>query len=259
MTTSSAVRILIAEDEQMLRQELARVVETLWPEATIVALAQNGTEALSMILQLRPDVAFLDIQMPGMTGIEVAKRSMGVCQVVFVTAYDQYAVDAFEAEAFDYILKPVTAARVGKAVTWLKSKFADAKSGQRDDDRLQKIIQILENRQTPSYLQLIRIKNGAEIVFVPVSEVLFFKADEKYTTVQTTRKSYLMNTPLKELETQLNPQTFWRVHRNAIINVERVQRVTRSLTNQMRVHFHEFNAEIPVSRTFEHLFKPSQP
>ncbi|MBN2529265.1 MAG: response regulator transcription factor [Deltaproteobacteria bacterium] len=257
MTQTGDVQIVIAEDESVLRDEISSLLQRLWPKARIVALCKNGPEAIDAIQLKRPHVAFLDIQMPGMTGIDVARRIVGLCEVVFVTAYDQYAVAAFEAEAFDYILKPVSVERMKKTLERLKLKFESASFMASEDDRLQKIIQILEHREAPPWLQLIRIKDGTDVVFVPVSEILFFKADDKYTTVQTRRKSYLMNTPLKELKGQLNPKMFWRVHRNAIVNVERIHRVARSFPNQMRIRFHDCDIEISVSRTFEHLFKPS--
>jgi DNA-binding LytR/AlgR family response regulator len=251
-----AVTAVIAEDEPLLREGLRVLLEKLWPALTIGGMAENGQQALDIISSRKPDIAFLDIRMPGLTGIDVAKRIAGQCMVVFVTAYDQYAVEAFETEAVDYILKPLSEARVSQCVQRLQARLQAPGSPSDTGVKLERLIQVLENRAEPDYLRLVKVRLGADILFVPVYEALFFRADEKYTTVQTTKTSYLLSTSIKALEAQLDPGRFWRVHRSAIVNVERIARITRTLSGQMQVHFRESDERIPVSRAYEHLFKP---
>ncbi len=249
-------RAVIAEDEAVLREGIRKLLDELWPSLDICGLAENGIQALEMISTLKPDIAFLDIKMPGMTGIEVAKRAAGIAKIVFVTAYDQYAVEAFEAEAVDYVLKPLSEARFGRSIQRLQERLGDPAAQAEGGSRVQRLIKILESRTPPEYLRLVKVRLGTDIIFVPVSEALFFRADEKYTTVQTTKKSYLLSTSIKTLEAQLDPEQFWRVHRNAIVNSERIERVTRTLSGQMLINFRESEEQISVSRTYEHLFRP---
>jgi len=250
MKTPTAI---VADDEEILRAGLKLMLERLWPELDIVGEAQNGDEALLMVKSHNPDIAFLDIKMPGLTGVEVAKKVCNLCKVVFITAYDQYAVEAFESETVDYILKPVTEDRLTKTIHRLKRHLEGAKRNAQLD--MKKIIQVLENRETPERLRLIKVKTGTELKFVPVSEVVYFKAEDKYTVVQTAQNEFLIKTPIKELENQLDPDQFWRVHRSAIVNIERITKIKRSFTNQMIIAFDLLDKTIPVSRRFEHLFK----
>jgi len=249
------VTAVIADDEENLRLGIAKLLEQLWPELSLAGEADNGTEALALIQSASPDIVFLDIQMPAMTGIEVARRVSGFCRVVFITAYDQYAVQAFESEAVDYLLKPVTPERLMKTISRLK-KDLDTKG--RDDDtdlRLQKVIKVLENRHSPDYLRLVKVKSGTDIRFIPVSRVLFFKAEDKYTIVQTAEHEFLIKTPVKVLETMLDPKQFWRVHRSSMVNIDKIKTIKRSFTNQMIIVFHHTDHTVAVSRAYEHLFK----
>jgi DNA-binding LytR/AlgR family response regulator len=249
------VTAIIADDEENLRIGISTMLEQLWPQLTILGQAENGIEALSLIEKIRPDIAFLDIQMPGMTGVEVAKKSAGLCKVVFITAYDQYAVQAFESEAVDYILKPLTMDRLQTTILRLKKQL-DAKDDTiYMDEKLKKVIQILENRIIPDYLRLVKVKTGDDLRFVPVSQVLYFKAEDKYTIVQTAGHEFLIKTPIKELEKTLDPNQFWRVHRSAIVNIDKIKIIKRSFTHQMMVGFDGINQYIRVSRSHEHLFK----
>ncbi|MCG8634551.1 MAG: LytTR family DNA-binding domain-containing protein [Desulfobacterales bacterium] len=251
------IRAVIADDEEVLRTGIANLLNRMWPDLDICGQAENGVQALSMIQSQKPEIVFLDIQMPGMTGVEVAKKILGMTKVVFITAYDRFAVEAFESEAVDYILKPVSEQRLGKTIDRLKKQLA---ARTHDQDResvpdLKKIIQVLENRAAPDYLRLIKVKTGTELRFVPVSEIIYFKAEDKYTVVFTGQKEFLIKIPVRELENRLDPDNFWRVHRNAIVNVEKVKKITRSFTNQMMVNFQDTRETIAVSRSFEHLFK----
>jgi len=249
------ITAIIADDEENLRMGLILLLERLWPELKILGQAQNGMEALSLIELEKPDIAFLDIQMPGMTGIAVAKKVPNACKIVFITAYDQFAVQAFESEAVDYILKPLTRKRLETTLERLKKQLGEKAQPLEFDLKIKKIIQVLENKDVPEYLRLIKVKTGSDIRFVPVSQVLYFKAEDKYTIVQTASNEFLIKTPIKELENNLDPKHFWRVHRSAIVNIERIQAIKRSFTNQMIIGFDQTTHHIAVSRSYEHLFK----
>lgn len=246
---------IIADDEENLRIGIGLLLERLWPELKILGQAQNGIEALSLINKKKPDIAFLDIKMPGMTGVKVAKKVSNVCKVVFITAYDQFAVQAFESEAVDYILKPLTPKRLETTIARLKNQLDDQDRPRDFDAKMKKIIQVLENKDVPEYLRLIKVKTGSELRFVPVSQVLYFKAEDKYTIVQTAVNEFLIKTPIKELDNELDPNQFWRVHRSSIVNIERIQTIKRSFTNQMVIGFDQTDHSIAVSRSYEHLFK----
>ena len=249
---------LIADDEEMLRLEIKQKLNRLWPELEICAMAKNGIEALEMIQRLRPTVAFLDIQMPGMTGVEVAKQTMGTTQVVFVTAYDQFAVQAFESEAVDYLLKPLMEDRLVRTIARLKHQLTPAEPPAEPplalEMKMKQIVRILENRSPPDRLHLIKVKTGSELRFIPVSEVIYFKAEDKYTIVKTQDREFLIKTPIKTLAFQLDPERFWQVHRSAIVNIDKILKIKRSFTNQMQIYFAGCADTLKVSRTFEHLF-----
>lgn len=249
------ITAIIADDEENLRKGLTLLLERLWPELKILGQAQNGIEALSLIELEKPDIAFLDIKMPGMTGLNVAKKVSNACKIVFITAYDHFAVQAFENEAVDYILKPLTQNRLKTTIDRLKKQLGEQKQPQEFDLKIKKIIQVLENKDVPEYLRLIKVKTGTDLRFVPVSQVLYFKAEDKYTIVQTPANEFLIKTPIKDLENDLEPKQFWRVHRSAIVNIEKIRAIKRSFTNQMIISFDETNHTIAVSRSYEHLFK----
>ena len=248
-------KAVIADDEEILIQGLKIMLDRLWPELEICGEAQTGKEALALIEKTKPDIAFLDIKMPGLSGIQVAKKIYNTCKIVFITAYDHYAVEAFESEAVDYLLKPVTDSRLENTITRLKNHLVSKPDHPGLEIKMKKIIQVLENRDVPERLRLIKVKTGAELRFVPVSEVLFFKAEDKYTVVQTAQKEFLIKTPIKELEKELDPDQFWRVHRSSIVNIEKIKLIKRSFTNQMMIAFEHTDQTIPVSRSCEHLFK----
>ena len=246
---------IIADDEENLRIGISILLERLWPELKILGQAQNGIEALSLIENEKPDIAFLDIKMPGMSGVKVAEKVSNICKVVFITAFDQFAVQAFESEAVDYILKPVTQKRLETTIVRLKKHLNDQDRLPDFDLKMQKVLQVLKNKETPDYLRLIKVKTGSELRFVPVSQVLYFKAEDKYTIVQTAANEFLIKTPIKDLESELDPKQFWRVHRSAIVNIEKIQIIRRSFTNQMIIGFDQTDHTIAVSRSYEHLFK----
>ena len=253
---------LIADDEEMLRLEIKKKLNRLWPELEICALAKNGLEALEMIRRLRPSVAFLDIQMPGMTGLAVAKQTPGTTQVVFVTAYDQFAVQAFESEAVDYLLKPLMEERLVQTIARLKHRLTPPEPPAEPQTenpldleiKMKQIVRILENGSPPDRLRLIKVKTGSELRFIPVSEVIYFKAEDKYTIVKTQNSEFLIKTPIKTLTSQLDPERFWQVHRSAIVNIDKILKIKRSFTNQMQISFEGMADTLKVSRSFEHLF-----
>ncbi len=249
------IKAIIADDEENLRIGFSKLLTTMWPDLNIVGQAKNGVEALSLIESQHPDVAFLDIQMPGMTGIEVAKKIADKCKIVFITAYDKFAVQAFESEAIDYILKPITENRLTVTINRLKKQFNESGQEKNADLKIKQVLQVLEKNQPPDYLRLIKVKTGSDLRFVPVSEIIYFKSEDKYTIVQTPTNEFLIKTPIKALESKLDPDTFWRIHRSAIVNIDRIKRIKRSFTNQMIIGFDSTDQTIPVSRSYEHLFK----
>jgi len=254
-------RALIADDEAHLAHYLRDQLLRLWPELEIVAIARNGLEAAERIAALQPDVAFLDIQMPGLTGLEVAAGIEGLTRVVFVTAYDAYALTAFEAEALDYVLKPVTAERLARTVERLQRALAPpagAEPESVDDARLARALRTLQAPVAPAAapLRWIRASQGELMHQVAVADVLFFHADDKYTCVRTAQAEYLIRTPIAELAAQLDGQQFWQVHRSTIVNLAHLAGTRRDDASRLFVRIAGWPDELPVSRAYVHLFKP---
>jgi DNA-binding LytR/AlgR family response regulator len=244
---------IIADDEPNLAEYLKARLAALWPELTIDGIARNGAEALQMLDEYAPPVAFLDIKMPGLTGLEVAARLDGQVHVVFVTAYDQYAVDAFEREAVDYLLKPVTDARLARTIDRLKSRLA---AGARAPDLGALLEQLAQGVPANSkYLRWIRAGHGASVKQIPVTEVLYFDAADKYTRVITAQGEALIRTTIRELLEQLDPQTFSQIHRSTIVNMHCVEGATRDDSGQVSVSLRGRSERLAVSRAYAHLFK----
>lgn len=250
---SAKPRAIIADDEPHLCQFLKDRLAVLWPELEVIALAANGPEALRLIDDHVPDMVFLDIRMPGLTGLEVAGRIDAKTRIVFVTAFDQYAVDAFEREAVDYLLKPVTDERLQKTIARLKSKTADAELPQDVDALLKTLARVLPFRA--SHLRWIRASVGELTRQIPVEEVFYFQAQDKYVSVYTKDGEALIRTPLAELQAQLNPDEFWQIHRSTIVNVSCIAATRRDLMGHTLVKLADVKAELPVSRGYAHLFK----
>jgi DNA-binding LytR/AlgR family response regulator len=250
------IRAIVADDEDQLRKHLRSQLEEVWPDLTICGEARNGQEALELIEQCRPEIAFLDIRMPGLSGIEVAKKIAGSCRVVFVTAYDQYAVEAFEHAAIDYLLKPVTHERLARTVKRLKDQITlSLKPPVAVTEIVERLLASLSQRQTPQYLQFVRVQQGDGIRLIPVEEVYYFKAGDKYTMVITKENESLIRKPIKELADELDPQNFWRIHRGTIVNVQCVAQVSRSVTGRGAVRLKGRPESLVVSRQYIHLFK----
>ncbi len=248
MTTPRAV---IAEDEPVLRAELRQGLATLWPELEVCAEVPDGIAALRAIEDHAPDVLFLDIEMPGMNGLEVARLANGRCHIVFVTAYDRYAVDAFEQQAADYILKPHSVARLASAVSRLKERM------QHTPASLEGILASLAGRAdaAPRYLRWITASQGPKLRFVTVDRICYFQADNKYTIVMTADSELLIRRPIKELVEALDPEAFWQIHRSTLVNVSEIADVTRNLHGHMRVHLKQRKETLPVSEPYIHLFR----
>lgn len=244
---------LIADDEPHLAQYLKAQLAQAWPELDIVRTAANGVEAAEAIADLEPDVAFLDIQMPGLTGLEVAQGIEGGTRVVFVTAYDQYAIDAFEARAVDYLLKPIKADRLARCVERLREAAPAAAGG--EGDLAETLKRLLPAATGGARLRYIRAAQGELMHQIPVDEVLFFHADDKYTVVQTAAAEHLIRTPIFELAGQLDPDRFWQVHRSTIINLDHLAGTRRDEQSRLFVRIRGQSRELPVSRAYIHLFK----
>lgn len=252
----SPIRAIIADDEDQLRLYLRSQLAEVWPDLIICGEAMNGQEALALIEQYRPEIAFLDIRMPGLSGMEVAKKIAGACWIVFVTAYDQYAVDAFEHEALDYLLKPVTAERLEKTVKRLKDQITSSTRPPRGiSEMVQQLMTDLSQRQAQQFLQFVRVQHGDGIRLIPVEEVYYFKASDKYTIVITKDGESIIRKPVKELANELDPQAFWRIHRGTIVNVHCIAQVSRSLTGRGVVRLKGRPESLTVSRIYAHLFK----
>lgn len=244
---------LIADDEPALARALAAQLARLWPGLQLLPAARNGVEAAERIAALQPDLAFLDIQMPGLGGLEVAQGIEGATRVVFVTAYDEYAVQAFENEALDYLLKPVSDERLARTVERLKRTLAQPPA--ESAALLGALQRLLPAAAAPQRLRWVRASSGELTHQVPVEEVLFFRADDKYTCVQTATAEHLIRTPIAELAAALDPQAFVQVHRSTIVNLAHLAGTRRDEASRLFLRLKGFAQELPVSRAYVHLFK----
>ncbi len=248
---------LIADDEPHLARALAAELSRLWPELQVVHVARNGVEAAERIATLQPDLAFLDIQMPGLTGLEVAQGIEGATRVVFVTAYDEYAVQAFEHEALDYVLKPVKAERLQRTLERVQRALLQPAA---DDSApllaaLRRLLPATPSAPGAERLRWVRASSGELTHQVDVQEVLFFRADDKYTCVQTASAEHLIRTPIAELGTQLDPGQFVQVHRSTIVNLAHLAGTRRDENSRLFLRIKGHAHELPVSRAYVHLFK----
>lgn len=252
-------KCVVAEDEALLRDELLALLSRAWPELEIVAACEDGAEALEAIAQHRPEVAFLDIRMPGLTGLEVAaaaQESSPSTQVVFVTAYNQYAIDAFDRGAVDYLLKPIAPDRLEATVKRLKARL---ESGGADPAALAAIIDQLRVKlpatsKTPP-LVWITASAGKETRLILVDDIAYFQADSKYTVVMTAEGESLVRTPIRELLDVLDPVTFKQIHRSTIVNMKCVASISRDDSGRGTLRLRNRPETLPVSLTFMPLFK----
>ena len=241
-------RAIIAEDEPLLRDELAELLASLWPELDIVALTGDGIATLRALEQHAPDVLFLDIQMPGLTGLEVARQVNGRSHVVFVTAYDRHAVAAFEQGAADFVLKPASAARLATTVARLKERIG------RPAPPIDGILREL-NGAKKSFLRWINASHGQAVRLITAEDVNYFEADSKYTRVVTAEGESLIRKPIKELVDELDPCCFWQIHRSTIVNVNAIAGVVRDARGRPQVRLKRRSEVLPVSDAYAHLFR----
>lgn len=248
-------KAIIADDEKELRTYLKSNLSEIWPELMICGEAKNGKEALELVESERPDIAFLDIRMPGLSGMEVAKRIAGLCRIVFVTAFDRYAVEAFEKEAVDYLVKPVSRERLLKTVERLKKQVN--LSSEPPTGLAEAVEQVLSRlkKEKIDFLRWIKTQNKETIRLIPVAEVDYFKAEDKYILVATKDGESLIKRSIKELIQELDPGQFWQINRGIIVNVSRIENVSRSLTGRGILKLRGRRDPLSVSRCYLHLFK----
>ncbi|RJF99260.1 LytR/AlgR family response regulator transcription factor [Noviherbaspirillum saxi] len=258
------LRALIAEDEPILAYTLQQTLQRLWPELQVCGVVDNGASAVQEALAQKPDVLFLDIKMPGKTGLEAAHELAEDWSdeghfplVVFVTAYDEYALQAFEQAAADYVLKPISDARLGKTVERLKARLQQ--HAERDAE-LERIVGQLRSLVpgmpvASERLSMIRAAVGNQIRLIPVNEVLYFEATDKYVNVVTAESESLIRTSLKELLPQLDGSQFWQVHRGTVVNAHCIQSAIRDESGKLSLKLKNHEQMLPVSRVYAHLFK----
>jgi DNA-binding LytR/AlgR family response regulator len=242
---------VIAEDEQVLRGELREMLAAQWPELDIVAEVGDGAAATRAVEELAPRIVFLDIEMPGASGLEVARRVSGKCHVVFVTAYDKYAIAAFEQGAVDYVLKPFSTARLAETVARLKDRLRDRPAS------LDNILTLLasKTRAGKEYLRWVTASRGDTTSIITVEQIVYFRADNKYTTVVTKDREALIRRPIRELADVVDPDMFWQIHRSTLVNLNYMAGITRDFRGHLSVRLKERNESLPVSETYTHLFK----
>ncbi len=265
------VRAVIADDERLMREQLRARLAEVWPELLIVAEARNGLEAVELVNQHRPDLVFLDIRMPGLTGVDAARQiaQMDVTEdehlpeIVFITAYDQYAVQAFEQGVCDYVLKPAERERLQLTAQRIQLRLAQRDAPEASaapavlpmQQLLHKLAAQLNPGAAPRYMDWIQASVGQGIQMIPVVEVLFFISDEKYTRVQTPTVEALIRKPIKELIDELDPAVFWQIHRSTLVNVKAISGITRDFRGRQIVTVRGHGEKLEVSRSYAQLFK----
>jgi DNA-binding LytR/AlgR family response regulator len=246
---------VIADDERLMREQIVDRLKEAWPELLIVGEASNGREAVALVRSLEPDIVFLDISMPEMDGIQAAQALAGRVHVVFVTAHDQYAVSAFEHGAVDYLLKPADPERMALTCQRLRERLKQA------PDPMHDLLAQLSQRlgagglRPREYMRWVQASVGANIRMIPTSDILFFRAADKYTRVQTQGFEALIRKPIKELIDELDPNEFWQIHRATVVRVDAVEQVSRNFRGHQLVHVKGSDEKLEVSRSFNHLFK----
>lgn len=258
--TAQRPTALIADDEPLLRDALQRLLAQAWPELEVVAQARNGREAIEQFEATRPDVCFLDIHMPGTTGIEAASHIGRRAHLVFVTAYDQYAVQAFSQGVLDYLVKPVEPVRLAETVSRLQERLRASQPALNTEALLQELAARLQRTASPAPLRWVRASVGQTVRLIPVEDIDFLRSEEKYTVVAWhddagQPRDALIRTPLKELAAQLDASQFAQVHRSVVVNLKSVSHVTRGPNETADLHMKGRNDVLPVSRSYLHLFR----
>ncbi len=251
---------LIADDEPLLRKSLVRMLAAAWPELEVVAQARNGREAVELFEAKQPDVCFLDVHMPGLSGVEAARYLAGRAQLVFVTAFDRYALEAFEHGALDYLVKPVETARLSATVQRLQERLSQAASAGDAEALVERLAARLRREEkAPAPLAWLRASVGSSLRLIPIEAVDYLRSDEKYTRIawqdQGKPAEALVRTPLKELLPQLDAANFVQVHRAVVVNLRAVDHVSRGDNETAIVHLRHRAETLPVSRSYAHLFK----
>ena len=249
---------LIADDEPLLREILEARLAAAWPELQIVAQARNGRQAITLFEQHQPSICFLDVHMPGLSGVDVARHVGKRAHMVFVTAFDQYALEAFQQGVLDYLVKPVTAARLTETVQRLKARLQQAQPAVHSELLLTQLAERLKLSQ-PKPLAWIRATVGASLRMIPIDDIDYLKSDTKYTLVAYRDEGQpaeaLIRTPLKDLLAQLDPAHFAQVHRSVVVNLRSIRRITRGENETADIEIKGRKERVPVSRSYLHLFK----
>jgi len=242
---------VIAEDEPLLREEIRSTLTELWPELTICAEAADGLQAIEALDNFQPHILFLDIQMPGRNGLEVARHASGKAHVVFITAYDAYAVQAFEEGALDYVLKPISPERMKLTVQRLQERMREPPA---DLSHLADLLKTIVKPEA-QYLKWLTVPHASELRVVAVSEILYLQADNKYTTIATRSSSFLLNSSLKEMQSKLDPAVFWQIHRGTVVNISAIDTIYRSFRGALEIKLKDRSELLPVSAAHAHRFK----
>ncbi len=249
-----SITAIIVDDEPVLRQHLKELLNEEWATLSIVGMAEDGEEAVQLAKMTQADIAFLDIRMPGISGLEVAAKINSICRIVFVTAYDEYGVEAFEKEAVDYLLKPVSRDRLTQTITRLQNTINATPP--LSDQTLEELRQKLnQSASAVKHLQWLKIGQSDGIQLINVDEVCYFQAADKYTKVITNSGEELIRTSIKDLTSTLDPEKFWRIHRATIVNISKVKSASRSFTGRYLLQLTSHKETLTVSRTYGHLFK----
>jgi DNA-binding LytR/AlgR family response regulator len=250
------IKAIIADTENAAIGNIETLLDELWPELVICGCAGSGPEALQLIQRHKPQLAFLEVRLPGICGMQVARMVSSACQVVFTTGFDHYAVNAFDGGALDYLLKPVSRRRLQKAVQRAKQQLGYLPRTQLSEDGFsttQPLDPLMLKKK--NYLQWICTKNGVRSKLIDVARICYFKADHKYTAVITREGDSLINKPIKTLLDELDPSRFWQIHRSTIVNVTQIEAVSRSNTGRGAVQLKDRSEVLTVSRPYLHLFK----
>jgi DNA-binding LytR/AlgR family response regulator len=255
-----ALTALIADDEPLLRERLAAHLARLWPELNVVAQARNGREAVELFEDHAPAVVFLDVHMPGLSGIDAARSMVARTQIVFVTAYEQYAVKAFERGAIDYLVKPFDEARLAETIQRLKQRLQPPAAGPAAEGVVDAVLERLAGElrgrgEARRWLQWIKASVGTTVRLIPVEQVVFLRSDEKYTLVVWDGGEALIRKTIRELADELDPERFAQIHRSVIVNLARIAQVSRGVNETADVHLTGRNDVLPVSRSYLHLFR----
>ena len=246
----SSPTAVIAEDETVLRTELREQLRQLWPELRICAEAADGIEALRALHQFAPQVVFLDIQMPGLTGLEVAREVAGRAHVVFLTAHDEHAIEAFERGAIDYLQKPYTTARLAATIGRLQQRLGAVPA-----DLDATVLSRTGPAPAADYLKWLTVQHGHEIQLVATDEICYLRADNKYTTLVTANKEFLLTSGLRQIKERLDPTAFWQIHRSVVVHVSAIRSVHRTFRGALEVSLKQRPEVLSVSAAHAHLFK----